>query len=213
MSHIHRYQGQTITVEFDLELCIHSGDCTRDLPAVFDIQQRGRWVQADAAEADRVAEVCARCPTGALRCIHKDSGEFMAEVPERNTVKVMENGPLYVHGRISLKGKALPAYRAALCRCGSSRNMPWCDGAHTAAGFSDQGAVKPFNPDAEITPGILDIRPLRNGSLYLVGPQYLCDAEGNIARVSKKCALCRCGASSSKPYCDSSHFETGFKSD
>jgi len=213
MSHIHRYPGQSITVEFDLELCIHSGDCIRDLPAVFDIQQQGKWVQTDAAEAERVAETCARCPSGALRCIQNDSGEFMATAPQRNTVQVQENGPLYVHARMSFKGQALPAYRAALCRCGKSGNMPWCDGAHTAAEFRDPGHVKPFNPDADIASGILDIRPLRNGPVYLVGPQYLCDSEGKVARVSKKCALCRCGASKSKPYCDSSHFETDFKSD
>ena len=58
------------------------------------------------------------------------------------TVRVRDNGPLLVEGPFSLvdaEGNAIqlaagkPTY--ALCRCGESKNMPFCDGAHKDCGF------------------------------------------------------------------------------
>lgn len=45
----------------------------------------------------------------------------------------------------------------------------------------------------------------RNGSLLVEGPFRVVDAEGNVLREGDKCALCRCGHSQNKPFCDSSH--------
>jgi putative methionine-R-sulfoxide reductase with GAF domain/uncharacterized Fe-S cluster protein YjdI len=53
-------------VTFDPNVCAQSGVCVRSLPAVFDVR-RARWIVADAAGADRVAETISRCPSGALQ--------------------------------------------------------------------------------------------------------------------------------------------------
>ena len=60
------YETPEITVTFDPALCIHSGNCVRGLPAVFDVGRR-RWVRPEAATADQVAAQIARCPSGALK--------------------------------------------------------------------------------------------------------------------------------------------------
>jgi len=60
------YVGKDTTVSFDSALCQHAAECVRGLPEVFDTKQRP-WIQPDAATAERVAEVVARCPSGALR--------------------------------------------------------------------------------------------------------------------------------------------------
>lgn len=60
------YPTPEITVTFDPGLCIHSGNCVRGLPAVFDVGRR-RWVRPEAATADQVAAQIARCPSGALK--------------------------------------------------------------------------------------------------------------------------------------------------
>lgn len=61
------------------------------------------------------------------------------------TIKVRDNGPLLVEGPFRLVDPeggefkldpAKPAY--ALCRCGQSANLPFCDGSHNKAGFDSQ---------------------------------------------------------------------------
>lgn len=60
------YETPQITVTFEPALCIHSGNCVRGLPAVFDVRRK-RWVRPEAASADEVEAQIARCPSGALK--------------------------------------------------------------------------------------------------------------------------------------------------
>ena len=60
------YETPAITVTFEPALCIHSGNCIRGLPNVFDVRRK-RWVRPEAAAADAVAAQVARCPSGALK--------------------------------------------------------------------------------------------------------------------------------------------------
>lgn len=62
------YETPDITVTFDPNLCIHSGNCVRGLPAVFDVRRK-RWVRPEAASADQVEAQVARCPSGALQTV------------------------------------------------------------------------------------------------------------------------------------------------
>jgi uncharacterized Fe-S cluster protein YjdI len=72
---LQRYETPAITVTFDLNRCIHAGDCVRGLPAVFDVKRK-RWVRPELASPDEVAAQVARCPSGALQFQwpHDDSG-------------------------------------------------------------------------------------------------------------------------------------------
>jgi uncharacterized Fe-S cluster protein YjdI len=60
------YEADEIIVTFDPEICIHSGNCVRGLPAVFDVRLK-RWVRPENAPAEAVAEQIRRCPSGALQ--------------------------------------------------------------------------------------------------------------------------------------------------
>jgi len=60
------YETPEITVTFEPAICIHSGNCVRGLPAVFDVRRK-RWVRPEAATADQVEAQIARCPSGALK--------------------------------------------------------------------------------------------------------------------------------------------------
>jgi CDGSH-type Zn-finger protein len=56
------------------------------------------------------------------------------------TVKPLPDGPLMVDGECQVtdaQGNALPSKgdKTYLCRCGSSANKPYCDGAHKTVGF------------------------------------------------------------------------------
>jgi uncharacterized Fe-S cluster protein YjdI len=59
------YAAPEVTVFYDRGRCRHYAECVRGLPQVFDPTRRP-WIRADLADAQAVAEVVRRCPTGAL---------------------------------------------------------------------------------------------------------------------------------------------------
>jgi len=213
MARIHHYEGEKIIVEFELGRCIHTGDCTRDLPEVFNVKRVGRWVHPDAAPIEDVARICAACPTGALRCVDKSSGKTMHHVPVENSIQCIADGPLYVHAQLTVNGKTQPMHRVALCRCGASALMPFCDNSHKVIDFRDAGQVGCPLPGEASAAAVLTVSSTPDGPLMIEGPFTLLDAAGKAVCKSSKAALCRCGASKMKPYCDGSHNQIDFKAD
>ncbi len=63
---IQTYEAPGITVTFDPEVCIHSGNCVRGLPMVFDVKRK-RWIQPEHATPEEVASQIRKCPSGALQ--------------------------------------------------------------------------------------------------------------------------------------------------
>jgi len=59
------YRNERIVVYWEPKLCIHSANCIRGLPQVFNPAARP-WVSIDAATADQIAETIMTCPSGAL---------------------------------------------------------------------------------------------------------------------------------------------------
>jgi uncharacterized Fe-S cluster protein YjdI len=54
------------------------------------------------------------------------------------------------------------------------------------------------------------IQPRLNGPLFVRGEVEVIDQAGNVTREARRMALCRCGHSNNKPYCDLSHRSAGF---
>ncbi|RMF58530.1 MAG: hypothetical protein D6746_09615 [Bacteroidetes bacterium] len=210
-SKVHTYDGEKITITYDVRRCLHVGECVRGLRAVFD-PDRKPWVDPDAADPDAIAEVVARCPTGALHVRRKDGGAA-EPVPSDNVVRLAPDGPLYVRGEVEIVTPdgtlLLKDTRVALCRCGRSANKPLCDNSHEGH-FSDSGRLGTGGVKEGEARGALKITPARNGPLLLEGPFLIVDAEGREHRTGARAALCRCGASKNKPFCDGSHREIGF---
>ena len=59
----------------------------------------------------------------------------------------------------------------------------------------------------------VQIKVRENGPLLVKGPISLFDADGNAYEVEegKPVALCRCGGSTTKPFCDGTHSRAGFE--
>jgi CDGSH-type Zn-finger protein len=55
------------------------------------------------------------------------------------------------------------------------------------------------------------IETIKHGPYIVTGEVELIDADGNKFPVEKRMALCRCGASTEKPFCDGTHSKIGFK--
>ena len=57
----------------------------------------------------------------------------------------------------------------------------------------------------------LTVTPQKGGPLYLRGRIQIRDRDGSVVREDTRIALCRCGASENKPFCDNSHVRIGFR--
>ena len=208
------YPGEKMVVQFSLKRCIHAEECVHGLPGVFARGARP-WVAPDGAAPERVIEVIERCPTGALAYRRLDGGP-PEETPDTNSVQVTRDGPLYLRGRIELHlpGGPVQATRVALCRCGASKNKPYCDNMHLDSGFEHDGAIGSATP-AEATgdTGPLQLEPLPDGPVLFRGPVRIRDAAGQKESLFTEGAFCRCGGSKNKPFCDGTHSSMGFSTD
>ena len=64
----------------------------------------------------------------------------------------------------------------------------------------------PEHPDE---PATVEPRP-NNGPLFVHGHVRIVDPDGQLVREDTRVALCRCGGSENKPFCDGSHRRIGF---
>jgi CDGSH-type Zn-finger protein/uncharacterized Fe-S cluster protein YjdI len=215
---LHEFESGDLRVTWSKQRCIHAAECVRGLPGVF-MPGRRPWITPADAPADRIAAIVMRCPTGALHFQRRDGGA-PEPVPEQNTIVPSRDGPLFLRGDLEVTGPGgtvlLRDTRVALCRCGRSRNKPFCDNSHWSIAFNDdgevfEGGVKP----AEAPPpdGRLRITPTVDGPLELRGPLTVRSADGRVAFEGGRAALCRCGGSRNKPFCDASHVTRGFRSE
>ena len=127
-------------VSFDLDICIHIGECLRGQPDVFQLDRRP-WILSDLAGAEEVTEVVKRCPSGALLYRRLDGGSD-EDYEGTTTVTAMRDGPLLVIGKIEVRhedGTLETLPRATLCRCGESQHKPFCDNQHLAVRFKAPG--------------------------------------------------------------------------
>lgn len=212
---IHTYEGEEITVRWDARRCLHVGECVRRLPAVFDTSRR-EWVVPDNAAADEVAATVRACPTGALQ-YESRSNPNREKPPAENRIVLRPNGPVWISGKIEIvdsEGSTLlEDTRVALCRCGASSNKPLCDNSHRKSGFraGTDADVSGLPPSEEMHDRIV-LKLMDDGPVLVEGTYTIDSASAEPRTCSKTIALCRCGGSKNKPFCDGSHKPIGFRS-
>jgi uncharacterized Fe-S cluster protein YjdI/CDGSH-type Zn-finger protein len=134
------YRGTDIEVSFDLDVCVHVGECLRGQPRVFELHRRP-WVLPDEGKPEVVAQVIELCPSGALQYRRLD-GKPQEHHEGPATVTPVLNGPLMVVGNVEVThddGTVEVLPRATLCRCGASEHKPFCDNTHLKTGFRAPG--------------------------------------------------------------------------
>ena len=145
------YQGEKITIHDNRGICAHVGFCTAGLPKVFRMGVEP-WINPEAETAEKIIETIEKCPSGALS--YSIDGVLYDKFTEQPEIKVTEDGPYFVKGSVELHDKDHPESEEhfALCRCGKSKNKPFCDGQHWYTQFRDTGMVKPIglNSDAKV---------------------------------------------------------------
>ena len=204
-------EGASVRIRFDGSRCIHARNCVLGLPNVFRANVEGDWIDPDGAPADEIFAAAARCPSGAIQVERIDGAPN--EAPSgRNVVAVLENGPYAVRGDLRVAGGT--ELRATLCRCGASANKPFCDGSHVAAKFVATGDLPaPESLPAWEAPGPLEVTAIPNGPLKVAGAHEVTCGTGRAHKRGTSSFLCRCGASSTKPFCDGTNRKVGFVAD
>jgi CDGSH-type Zn-finger protein len=132
------YKGKRITIFDNRAICAHAGYCTDELKSVFRMRDEP-WIDADGAEVEQIVATVRKCPSGALSYA---IGGVEAKPPEREPmITVTKDGPYAITGSVGLPtatfGDGATAEHYTLCRCGASKNKPFCDGSHWAVEFRD----------------------------------------------------------------------------
>ena len=135
---IKEYESEDLTVIWKPEKCIHSENCWKGLPGVFNPNERP-WVNVEGASDSEIRTQVDKCPSGALSYKLKEPTMDDSNIQDEQIVEVAKDGPLMVYGNIKVKladGSEVSKHRVtAFCRCGASSNKPYCDGSHKKVDF------------------------------------------------------------------------------
>lgn len=208
------YDGEDIKVTYDIKRCIHAANCVDGLPDVFN-PDRKPWIEPDKATAETLADVIETCPSGALQYEMKKN-DRTETAPSHNRIALQEDGPIYMFGDIEVQDHegnvVLNDTRFAYCRCGASGNKPACDNSHKEIDFeAGTDADKSKLPEPEGKGDKLIVKLMKNGPAILDGTYTVESGSMEPITSDKGVALCRCGASGTKPFCDGSHKAAGFE--
>ncbi|MCF6301697.1 MAG: CDGSH iron-sulfur domain-containing protein [Devosiaceae bacterium] len=130
-----------------------------------------------------------------------------------NTMRIITNGPVELLGDIQIEGHE-NSTSAYLCRCGLSKNKPYCDGSHKNGDFVASGEIQAKEPaPLEQSGGPLTVSPRNDGPNIINGNVQIISDSGKHIDQRTKLAMCRCGHSKNKPFCDGAHKAIGFKAD
>lgn len=134
-------EGPALDLGFSPSLCAAARFCHGSGDA---------WTNAERSDDPARREIAIRetadCPSGSLVAWDKNSGKTI-EPEFTPAIDIVEDpprklsGPLWIKGGIPILSAGGAPYeirnRVTLCRCGSSENKPFCDGAHCDCGFND----------------------------------------------------------------------------
>jgi CDGSH-type Zn-finger protein len=136
------YEGTRLVVRDDRSICIHAGFCGNRVTNVWN--EMGGAGTEDSIVRAQVINMVERCPSGAMTYRLEADGDDIEPDLRR---AIIADGPLHLTGGVSVQrtdGSLLETRnRVTLCRCGASKNKPFCDGAHRDVAFHDDGATDP----------------------------------------------------------------------
>lgn len=209
---VEHVQGKSIDIKFHTKLCIHSRFCVTQAPRVFLANVDGPWIHPDDMDIEELAAVSRNCPSGAIQYTRKD-GARGEQAPPVNLIRTQQDGPNAFRGNLRIDGEPI-GYRATLCRCGASKNKPYCDGSHHAIHFEATGepATGDHTEMLAVRDGPIEIAPQIDGPLVVRGNMEIISGTGRMVARLTDTRFCRCGHSQDKPFCDGSHLKVGFRS-
>ena len=105
-------------------------------------------IKPEASPTEKIIEQVKKCPSGALSYIMNSEIDenqpvegIEIKIDKKGTkIEIIENGPYLLSGSFEIfetDGKAkITETTCLLCRCGGSKNKPFCDGSHATNNFN-----------------------------------------------------------------------------
>ena len=129
---LQEYKGKEINITFNRSICSGADYCVKKFPNIYSTGSRQNWIDPDKGSIKEVIRSIKNCPSGALSYEQNSKREF--ENFDKPTLHIIKRGPLNVKGDFELKGIKFSTHanehKYALCRCGNSKNKPFCDYTH-----------------------------------------------------------------------------------
>lgn len=137
------WEGEGVVLYDDGSLCTHAGFCTNLRTSVWTLAEEA----SDPRSREEFVGMVHRCPSGRLSFAESGDLEATVEPPLQPSIGVEPDASYWVRGGIPVVSEDGTTYevrnRQTLCRCGRSRNKPFCDGTHKPVGFSDDARPAP----------------------------------------------------------------------
>lgn len=135
---LQEYEGKDITVHFNRSICAGAGACVKGLPSVFISGSSSSWIHPNSDSVDNIINTIKACPSGALS--YSLNGKIHIHAKVKPKITIVKDGPYNVEGISSthkLKPTNFSETKYTLCRCGHSRNKPYCDYSHAEKEWKD----------------------------------------------------------------------------
>jgi len=141
------FASEEITIKDTPKVCAHAGYCDGGLPKVFWTEENGKRIAHPKNEEDiqKLQEIIQKCPSGSLA--YEIDGKIYDSYETEPSIFIVPNGPYAVKGSIEFKDEEngdQPQSKEhyTLCRCGASKNKPFCDGSHHKIKFDEHAQQK-----------------------------------------------------------------------
>jgi CDGSH-type Zn-finger protein len=141
LTRVEKLSGPELDLEDMPELCSLARFCHLAGGTWSNVENSG-----DPQAKKMAIQTANNCPAGRLVAIDKKTGEriepkFSPAISVVEDVPARMSGPLWLKGEIELESAGGEKYktrnRRTLCRCGQSKNKPFCDGSHLNCNFND----------------------------------------------------------------------------
>jgi CDGSH-type Zn-finger protein/ferredoxin len=134
------FKGKDLTILDNRGVCSADGTCIRESPEVFQKDKKPMWIFPDNGNVRKTIETIEKCPSGALS--YKIGTQRIQDLNREPAIRIAKNGPLEFVGWIELidDQESCPESKEhyTLCRCGGSKNKPFCDNSHKKIDFKDE---------------------------------------------------------------------------
>ena len=135
---LQNYEAPGVTVHFNRSICSGAAECVRGLPSVFKSASED-WIHPAEAAVDEVIATVRKCPSGALT--YTVDGKTEVNQENEVSIRIVKNGPYEFKGPVEFDVPkwSINASKTnfALCRCGKSGNIPFCDYEHGEQKWDD----------------------------------------------------------------------------